>query len=104
MLLQRVSHGGKGGFSASAAAHTSFEGYVVGQIIEACIVHQKRDSAASTKAHPDPIHVSAHFLRASIGSDAQGRPMAFEVHVRKVKGGRDFTNLQSELLQNVSSY
>lgn len=45
--------------------------------------------------HPDPIHVTAHFMRATVVGP-------FEVHVSVLKSGRGFTNLNVEFVQNVS--
>ncbi|KAG6860359.1 hypothetical protein C0995_012253 [Termitomyces sp. Mi166 len=42
--------------------------------------------------HPDPIHVTAHYLRSS-------QPSKFEIRVRTLKTGRGFTNLTAELYQ-----
>lgn len=61
-------------------------GYVLALMVEACIQHQ------SGTAHKDPIHVTAHFLRASSATP-------FEIYIRTVKSGRGFTNLTVELLQ-----
>lgn len=61
-------------------------GYALGTVVEACIHGQTGTS------HPDPIHITAHFLRATnIGEG--------EVRVRLVKQGKTFTNLQAELEQ-----
>jgi hypothetical protein len=64
-------------------------GYVLALMIESCMKYQ------SSTAHPDPIHVSAHYLHStSIGP--------FTVHVRKLKQGRGFSNVVADLIQNVS--
>jgi len=48
----------------------------------------------ATTSHPDPIHVTAHFLRATtVGS--------FEVHVRNLRTGKSFTNISADLIQDV---
>ncbi|KIJ62533.1 hypothetical protein HYDPIDRAFT_30141 [Hydnomerulius pinastri MD-312] len=61
-------------------------GYSLGTVIEACIEHQSRSS------HIDPIHVSAHFLRATNAG-------AGEVYIRVLKTGKTFTNLLADLVQ-----
>ncbi|KIK69774.1 hypothetical protein GYMLUDRAFT_34172 [Collybiopsis luxurians FD-317 M1] len=63
-------------------------GYVLGQIVQACILYQEQRSL-----HPDPIHVTGHFLYATSVSP-------FEVHIRVLKLGKNFTNLAAELLQD----
>lgn len=61
-------------------------GYVLALILEACLQYQ------SSRAHVDPLHVTAHFLRAtSVGS--------FKIHVSTLKIGKGFTNLTAELVQ-----
>ncbi|KAF9262892.1 hypothetical protein L218DRAFT_866279 [Marasmius fiardii PR-910] len=62
-------------------------GYVLGLIVEACIQRQ------SGTRHRDPIHVTAHFLRATA-------IQPFTIHVRKLREGKGFTNLVAELIQN----
>ncbi|OBZ76863.1 hypothetical protein A0H81_03446 [Grifola frondosa] len=62
-------------------------GYSVGIILEAAIQHQ------SGSKHPDPIHLTVHFLRIP-------RLATLHVHVRVLKIGRDFTNLLADLVQN----
>ncbi|KAF9229775.1 hypothetical protein BS17DRAFT_771908 [Gyrodon lividus] len=61
-------------------------GYSLGTIVEACIKHQVGSS------HVDPIHVSAHFIRAT---NAGGG----EVRVKVMKSGKTFTNILAELVQ-----
>jgi len=61
-------------------------GYSLGVIVEACIRYQ------SNSSHVDPIHVSAHFLRAT--NTAVG-----QVQVKLLKSGKTFTNLLAELVQ-----
>ncbi|KAK7468919.1 hypothetical protein VKT23_003415 [Stygiomarasmius scandens] len=46
---------------------------------------------AST-AHPDPVHVTAHFLAATVLS-------SFEVHVQTIKTGKTLTNIQADFYQ-----
>ncbi|KAI0039735.1 hypothetical protein FA95DRAFT_1684150 [Auriscalpium vulgare] len=61
-------------------------GYVLALIIRACIEHQVRSHT------PDPIHVTAHYLRkASLGP--------LEVHIRAVRTGRTLSNLTADLIQ-----
>jgi len=55
-------------------------------IVEACIQYQ------STTGHKDPIHVTAHYLRATAVAP-------FEICIRKIKTGKGFTNLTAELVQ-----
>ncbi|KAF5344894.1 hypothetical protein D9758_011591 [Tetrapyrgos nigripes] len=62
-------------------------GYVLALILDACMKQQ-----VST-AHPDPIHVTAHFLSATALS-------SFEIHVKIIKTGRTFTNIQADFMQN----
>ena len=49
---------------------------------------------AST-AHPDPVHVTAHFLAATVLS-------SFEVHVQTIKTRKTLTNIQADFYQRVS--
>ena len=44
--------------------------------------------------HRDPIHVTAHFLRATSVAP-------FEVHIRKLREGKGLTNLVADLVQDV---
>ncbi|KAJ3733875.1 hypothetical protein DFJ43DRAFT_1152580 [Lentinula guzmanii] len=62
-------------------------GYALGQIVESCV--QKQYSSP----HPDPIQATAHFLNSPSAS-------AFEVHIRLLKTGKNFTNLEAVLLQD----
>ncbi|KAK1236047.1 hypothetical protein PQX77_000726 [Marasmius sp. AFHP31] len=62
-------------------------GYVFGLIIEACLQHQ-----AQTR-HRDPIHATAHFLRATSVAP-------FKVHIRKLREGKGLTNLVADLVQD----
>jgi len=61
-------------------------GYVLALIMEACIRYQ------SNASHIDPIHVTAHYLRATAVAP-------FVVHVHTLKNGKGFTNLTAELTQ-----
>ncbi|KAK7028141.1 hypothetical protein VNI00_014956 [Paramarasmius palmivorus] len=63
-----------------------YGGYVLGLLIEACMKRQANSS------HPDPVHITAHFLRTT----AVG---PFQVHIRQLKTGKGFTNLIADLLQ-----
>ncbi|KXN88086.1 hypothetical protein AN958_07545 [Leucoagaricus sp. SymC.cos] len=65
---------------------TIASGYILGLLVEAAMQYQ------STTTQKDPIHVTAHYLRPST-------PGAFEIHVRVIKSGRDFTNLAADLFQ-----
>lgn len=62
-------------------------GYVLAQVVEAAVKHQ------DSTPHPDPIHVTAHFMRASVVGP-------FEVYIRDVKTGRDLKHLSATLVQN----
>ncbi|KAK7028142.1 hypothetical protein VNI00_014957 [Paramarasmius palmivorus] len=64
-------------------------GFVLGLVVEACIKRQVRTN------HPDPVHVTAHFLRATAAL------APFEVHIHQLKTGRGFTNLIADLIKNV---
>lgn len=66
-------------------------GYVLGLVLEACIQFQ------STKAHVDPLHVTAHFVRTTLTT-------AFDVCIRVVKIGAGFTNLTADLVQDVNDF
>jgi hypothetical protein len=57
-------------------------------IVEACIQYQ------SSTAHRDPIHVTAHYLKAVSTAP-------FEVHIRTLKKGRGFSNVSASLMQKV---
>ncbi|KAJ7069426.1 thioesterase-like superfamily-domain-containing protein [Mycena amicta] len=61
-------------------------GYVLGLVVQSCVERQ-----AST-SHPDPIHVTSHFLQPTSVAP-------FEVHVRVLRIGRQFTNVLASLLQ-----
>ncbi|KAI0059620.1 hypothetical protein BV25DRAFT_1889604 [Artomyces pyxidatus] len=61
-------------------------GYVLSLIIEACLHYQEGSSS------PDPIHVTAHYLRAtSVGP--------LEVRVRTIRTGKTLSNISAELVQ-----
>lgn len=66
----------------------ALQGYVLALVVEACLHHQK-----STR-HPDPFHVTAHFLRAT----AVG---PFEVRVHTIRSGRGMSNIHADLVQDV---
>lgn len=56
--------------------------------MEACLHHQK------LTRHPDPFHVTAHFLRAtSVGP--------FEVRIHTIRSGRGMSNVHADLVQDV---
>jgi hypothetical protein len=69
-------------------AHKYTAGYLVAVIMQALMNHQ-----AGT-AHRDPLHITTHFLRASVVGPC-------EVVVRIVRAGKGMTNLSAELLQKV---
>ncbi|KAI0786753.1 thioesterase-like superfamily-domain-containing protein [Abortiporus biennis] len=62
-------------------------GYVLGLILEAVVQQQAGSS------HPDPIHVTAHFLRSAAVAP-------FEVHIRILKPGKGFCNLTANFIQD----
>ncbi|TDL23165.1 hypothetical protein BD410DRAFT_721555, partial [Rickenella mellea] len=71
-------------------------GFALALVIEACIAHQRQERSANgigKSRHPDPIHVSAHFLRTTAAN------AKFEVRVQTIKVGRGFTNVVGELMQ-----
>ncbi|KAK0221538.1 thioesterase-like superfamily-domain-containing protein [Armillaria fumosa] len=63
-------------------------GYLLANIIDACMEFQ-----ASAKSHPDPIHVTAHFLHSTAAAP-------FHIRVQVQKRGKGFTNIVAELQQN----
>ena len=78
-----------GGLEINATRLTgAITGYVLGLVIESAIKHQE----AST--HPDPIHVTAHFLKSAMVGP-------YEVHLRDLKVGRDFKHISAAFVQNV---
>ncbi|KAG6876759.1 hypothetical protein C0993_000586, partial [Termitomyces sp. T159_Od127] len=72
--------------AVSAACDLHNRCYILALLVEACLQHQYRTR------HPDPIHVTAHYLRSS-------QPSEFEIRVRTLRTGRGFTNLTAELYQ-----
>ncbi|KAI0784658.1 thioesterase-like superfamily-domain-containing protein [Abortiporus biennis] len=62
-------------------------GYILGLILEAVVQQQAKTS------HPDPIHVTAHFLKSAIVAP-------FEVHIRILKPGKGFCNLTANFVQD----
>ncbi|KAJ7290241.1 thioesterase-like superfamily-domain-containing protein [Mycena rebaudengoi] len=62
-------------------------GYLLSFITEACIQNQ------ANSEHPDPMHVTAHFLQPT-------RISTFEVNIRVLKKGRSFTNIIADLVQS----
>ncbi|CUA73332.1 hypothetical protein RSOLAG22IIIB_10712 [Rhizoctonia solani] len=62
-------------------------GYVLGLLITASIQSQQ-----PTK-HPDPIHVTAHFMQPTARSE-------YTIQVQVVRTGSRFTNLTANLIQN----
>jgi hypothetical protein len=65
-------------------------GYVLALVVDACIQHQ----AQAGGAHPDPLHASAHFLKAS-------RTGAFEARVRTLRAGKGYANVLTDFVQDV---
>jgi hypothetical protein len=65
-------------------------GYVLALIVDACMHYQ------SSTAQPDPIHVTAHYLRTTSVSH-------FEVHIRTLKTGKGFSNIVADLIQKAST-
>jgi hypothetical protein len=63
-------------------------GYILALIVDACIQHQ------DGSAHPDPLHATAHYLKAS-------RAGAFEARVRRLRVGRGYANLLADFVQEV---
>ncbi|THU80953.1 hypothetical protein K435DRAFT_873869 [Dendrothele bispora CBS 962.96] len=61
-------------------------GYVLALMIDACMKRQ-----AST-VHPDPLHVTAHFMAATALSK-------FEIRVKTIKNGGMLTNVQADFYQ-----
>ena len=76
------------GYPSSATQELMMTGYVLGLVIEATIQHQTPSN------HPDPIHVTGHFLKSTVVGP-------FEVHIRILKTGRSFTNVSAQLVQHV---
>lgn len=67
---------------------TTLEGCVLAQVLEALVAYQLRVHPE----HPDPFHLSAHYLsRSQVGP--------CEIRVKGLKHGRTFTNLTAELTQ-----
>ena len=64
-------------------------GYVLGIVIEAIIQFQ-----AGTD-QPDPIHLTAHFMKPT-------SPGRCEVRIRVLRTGKGFRNLTATVVQNVS--
>ena len=65
-------------------------GYVLGLVIESGIVHQ------TGTRHPDPIHVTVHFLKSAMTGP-------YEVHLKDLKVGRDFKHISAAFVQDVST-
>lgn len=75
-------------FSADSGC-LRYTGYVLGLVIESGIKHQE------ATPHPDPIHVTAHFLKSAMVGP-------YEVHLKDLKAGRDFKHISAAFVQNVS--
>ena len=67
------------------------QGYVLALIVEACLIHQRETR------HPDPIHVSSHFLRPSIVGPCR-------IEIATMKGGNTLETLTAKLIQNVCAH
>ncbi|KAJ7348868.1 thioesterase-like superfamily-domain-containing protein [Mycena albidolilacea] len=65
-------------------------GYALALVVQACIEYQ------ADSEHPDPLHVSAHFLQAT-------KTSTIEVQIRILKPGRSFTNILADLIQGNGS-
>ncbi|KAJ7084856.1 thioesterase-like superfamily-domain-containing protein [Mycena belliarum] len=68
------------------SSHSAQIGYILSLIVQACIQKQ------AGSAHPDPLHVSAHFLQATKRAE-------FEVRIRILKRGKRFVNILADLVQ-----
>ncbi|KAJ6630387.1 thioesterase-like superfamily-domain-containing protein [Mycena sp. CBHHK59/15] len=66
--------------------HVPNGGYMLGFIVQSCLQSQ------ASSEHPDPLHVSAHFLQAASIS-------TFDIKLRILKQGRSFTNIIADLVQ-----
>jgi len=62
-------------------------GYVLGCILEA-VMHSQ-----SSTGQPDPVHISSHFLIASV-------PETYEIRLRQLRVGRRFSNLTADFVQH----
>ena len=74
--------------STKAVFYYVLLGYLLALIVEACIQFQ------STTDHIDPIHITAHYLRATYAA-------LFTICIHSLKTGSGFTNLSAELSQEV---
>ncbi|KAG8907968.1 hypothetical protein FRC01_007528 [Tulasnella sp. 417] len=64
----------------------TYGGFSLSAILDAALQFQ------SEATHPDPIHLSSHFLRAVT-------PGVFQVRIRPIRAGKQFANLTAELWQ-----
>ncbi|KAL5524108.1 hypothetical protein ACEPAG_8281 [Sanghuangporus baumii] len=62
-------------------------GYAVGLILSAV------GDLQSSSPHPDPVHLTAHYLQSADISEC-------EIHIMVIRKGKTFTNLDAELTQN----
>ncbi|KAJ7494364.1 thioesterase-like superfamily-domain-containing protein [Mycena galericulata] len=62
-------------------------GYTLSLIVQSCVENQ------AGSAHPDPMHLTAHFLQPTRTATS------FEVHLRVLKQGRSFVNILADLVQ-----
>lgn len=72
--------------SAAAPSHLWVIGFILGLAIDAVMKYQ------TGTPHPDPIHVTAHFMRSAIVGP-------YEVHIRTLKVGKGFKNLSVVFVQ-----
>lgn len=63
-------------------------GYVLALILDAAVKHQ------AGSPHPDPIHLTAHFMRSAVVGP-------FEVHIKVLKVGKGYKNMSVNFVQNV---
>lgn len=94
--MYRVPQGGRFKFTLDYYSQFSadsgclrYTGYVLGLVIESGIKHQE------ATPHPDPIHVTAHFLKSAMVGP-------YEVRLKDLKVGRDFKHISAAFVQNVS--
>lgn len=96
MALSRVPHGGEClsvKLLLCVERHTHamlfiYSGYILGLVLQAVAAHQ------SGSAHPDLIHVTAHFIKSAMVGP-------FEVPIRTIKTGKGFKNLTATFVQHV---
>ncbi|KAJ8474156.1 hypothetical protein ONZ45_g16050 [Pleurotus djamor] len=62
-------------------------GFVLALALQACIEYQAKSP------HPDPIHLTAHYLRTT-------GVTAFDVRIRVLRKGKGFTNILADFMQS----